>query len=788
MALPKINPDYLLKRCVMHAHPEYAAGGSEALYKGWFATPLSLETAYPTASDGMYASVGSTDSIWLWDSDTTAWLDSGGASTTLSSLLDTTISGSPANKFLYHDGVDWKDTQYLPAGNMPTNGSWTVNGTIAVNPADATPLAHLFEINTPIVVDKTLYETLYGANNTVLTVQYNAAIDKYMFVPSVNLPIANMPSGGDWNLTSPLNLAANGLGTAVAPNILLGSDGGGISPSIGLYQSVGANTNILGLSIGGQEMLEARYNSAALIPKTITFIADTYFNADANFADVTTFNSSRLDKDLIINRNNVSGAYTAVATADGGASIFIQAAGHPIRNGDTVELAGGVYSGTGTASSVSTNAFKLDIAFVSTDTGTWTRLDSISYQYDAGIDRHIYNDPMIINNSVQVGPAIQLHNISGEDQHITAIAWYDDSLLTFDMYYYAGPGATGFWEIYENQAGFSAFRIDQAQGDGFIHGGFIVNNGLLDADFIVNYQTAGQAINVNGEAAVKTITLGATADAPRLTHQPTGTVDLAIATTKYVNDAVAGIIAGNGLTESPANTFSVLSADFTIGVTASGVSAKGTNSIAVDTSGFTQLDVVFNSAGTWTVAQADDPDTLGVGIVTEVGNPGRIQMVGICDLGSAHGLTVGEYYFLSDTVAGQLTLFPPTAEATFSNPVLYVIDADTIFILPWRPIEALARLKTSIDTASETFNCGESTEMVICDATAASFDVNLLTPDVKYAGYEFIIKKIDASANTVTLKSSTGTIDGIAGTTGVVISTQYDGITVVCDGINYHIK
>jgi len=42
---------------------------------GWFATPAALTTAYPIGADGYFAMVGSTDSIWVWDSDTNAWVD-----------------------------------------------------------------------------------------------------------------------------------------------------------------------------------------------------------------------------------------------------------------------------------------------------------------------------------------------------------------------------------------------------------------------------------------------------------------------------------------------------------------------------------------------------------------------------------------------------------------------------------------------------------------------------------------------------------------------------------------
>lgn len=44
--------------------------------KGYYANPSALEEAVPTGTDGDYAIVGTTDTIWLWDTDTQSWVDS----------------------------------------------------------------------------------------------------------------------------------------------------------------------------------------------------------------------------------------------------------------------------------------------------------------------------------------------------------------------------------------------------------------------------------------------------------------------------------------------------------------------------------------------------------------------------------------------------------------------------------------------------------------------------------------------------------------------------------------
>lgn len=56
---------------------EILDGGSSVIqnFVGWVATPEQLRAMYPNASDGWYAIVGTTDSIWVWDSDTNDWKD-----------------------------------------------------------------------------------------------------------------------------------------------------------------------------------------------------------------------------------------------------------------------------------------------------------------------------------------------------------------------------------------------------------------------------------------------------------------------------------------------------------------------------------------------------------------------------------------------------------------------------------------------------------------------------------------------------------------------------------------
>ena len=44
---------------------------------GWYPTSQALRSAHPTGKNGQWAIIGTTDTIWTWDSDTSAWVDSG---------------------------------------------------------------------------------------------------------------------------------------------------------------------------------------------------------------------------------------------------------------------------------------------------------------------------------------------------------------------------------------------------------------------------------------------------------------------------------------------------------------------------------------------------------------------------------------------------------------------------------------------------------------------------------------------------------------------------------------
>lgn len=98
-------------------------GGSDPHNLGYYADLTALQTAHPTGQDGDFAILGSTDTVWIWDSGTTAWVDSDqkGQVTSVNNKTGAVTIGAadvlPSQtgnngKFLTTDGTDasWGNT------------------------------------------------------------------------------------------------------------------------------------------------------------------------------------------------------------------------------------------------------------------------------------------------------------------------------------------------------------------------------------------------------------------------------------------------------------------------------------------------------------------------------------------------------------------------------------------------------------------------------------------------------------------------------------------------------
>lgn len=123
-------------------------GGGDTHNKGYYATPEDLQEAIPTAEAGDYAIVGSTDTVWVWDTSTSAWVDTdtkGEVSpdmVIIKSLTMPAASTTPAGSVYQYIGTTNANYTHgyiyecVSDGQDPATYSWT---RIDVQPAPVIP-------------------------------------------------------------------------------------------------------------------------------------------------------------------------------------------------------------------------------------------------------------------------------------------------------------------------------------------------------------------------------------------------------------------------------------------------------------------------------------------------------------------------------------------------------------------------------------------------------------------------------------------------------------------------
>ena len=117
-----------------------------------------------------------------------------------------------------------------------------------------------------------------------------------------------------------------------------------------------------------------------------------------------------------------------------------------------------------------------------------------------------------------------------------------------------------------------------------------------------------------------------------------------------------------------------------------GTAGGSTSEITQSSHGLAVKDAVRHNGSAWVKAQANATTTLALGIVTAVAdsNTFTIAQSGRFEL-SSHGLTVGQWYYLSASAAGGLV----TTEPTISQPIVYVESASFIYVYQYRPTNLL---------------------------------------------------------------------------------------------------
>ena len=97
--------------------------------------------------------------------------------------------------------------------------------------------------------------------------------------------------------------------------------------------------------------------------------------------------------------------------------------------------------------------------------------------------------------------------------------------------------------------------------------------------------------------------------------------------------------------------------------------------------GLSFQDVVYNNGGTWTLADSSSINSIGYAIVSEVENVNEFTLVYLGQIKNLTGVTAGNWYYVSDTNPGELSLSPGT---TYINPILFSLTDTTGLVLPFR--------------------------------------------------------------------------------------------------------
>ena len=146
--------------------------------KGYYANPSALEEAVPTGADGDYAIVGTTDTIWLWDTDTQSWVDSHkatdlsnyytkGETDNLLSQKEPNISAkgsdTASDNFYYGGRKQWIDLLYkvrnTALSGLDTSTAQTIAATDTILAAMGKLQAQITQNSTDVSQDITAIES-----------------------------------------------------------------------------------------------------------------------------------------------------------------------------------------------------------------------------------------------------------------------------------------------------------------------------------------------------------------------------------------------------------------------------------------------------------------------------------------------------------------------------------------------------------------------------------------------------------------------------------------------------
>jgi len=230
-----------------------------------------------------------------------------------------------------------------------------------------------------------------------------------------------------------------------------------------------------------------------------------------------------------------------------------------------------------------------------------------------------------------------------------------------------------------------------------------------------NYIKVLVALNGQGQVVLTFGAQGVSESAATLPPALSGTLALGY----VVLNNVAGVIQN----VSDSNIYQFMGGG---GGGGSGASSK---QVTQNSHGFTVGQVVYLNGSTYALARADLASTAeAVGVVSNVITSNIFEVTELGYITGLSGLIPGEVYFLSDSVAGGLTVNEPTIVGSVSKPMLIADSATSGYVLNYRGVVvggANARTQislpnnatTNVQLVAPAYDAGELTGWAYIDGT-----------------------------------------------------------------------
>lgn len=180
--------------------------------QGWYATPEALKAAVPIGENGWWAVVGTTDTIWTWDGDTGAWVD--------------TSKEVDLSDYLTQDQIRKLLEQYMPLRPATADqlGGVKVGDYLDIAP-DGTLSAKTLNDKIAAAVAVKSEARLVWSGKTTIGHRKTQTINVQDGVDYVNLRMTSDSNEADFNLTPGMSYEADSFGAgSLTVTVLFSAD------------------------------------------------------------------------------------------------------------------------------------------------------------------------------------------------------------------------------------------------------------------------------------------------------------------------------------------------------------------------------------------------------------------------------------------------------------------------------------------------------------------------------------------------------------------------------------